>query len=92
MDDHATGNAPEIALLKIQRQDAYEALQEEREKYGELEQICRAQHEAINIAADHLREAQLALMAFIDVKTDIYEESRKRAKSRKAARTTGRQA
>lgn len=72
-----------MKLLRIQMEDAIEALAEEREKYEELEKICRAQHEAINACADHLREAHLALMAFIDAKSDIYQESRKRAKARK---------
>lgn len=71
-------------LIQIQRDGAYEALAEEREKYGDLEKICHAQHEAINQCADHLHEAHLALMGFIDVKMDIYTESRKRAKARKS--------
>ena len=75
-------------LLQIQRDDAFEALAEEREKYDELEKICRAQHEAINQCANHLHEARLALMGFIDVKMDIYAESRKRAKQRKKINAT----
>lgn len=77
----------EIELLRIQKADAFEALADEREKYEELDKICRAQHEAINTCANHLREAQLALMAFIDSKADIYEESRKRAKARRNTKT-----
>lgn len=70
-------------LLQIQRDGAFEALDEEREKYDELDKICRAQHEAISQCANHLHEAHLALMGFIDVKIDIYAESRRLAKERK---------
>ena len=75
-----------IEILQMQKNDAFEVLAEEREKYDELDKICRAQHEAINKCAENLHEAHLALMVFIDVKIDIYEESRKRAKERKKAK------
>ena len=77
-----------IEILQMQKNDAFETLAEEREKYDELDKICRAQHVAINKCADNLHEAHLALMAFIDVKNDIYEESRKRAKERKKAKAS----
>ena len=74
----------EMKVIKFQYETAIEALEEERQKYDELNAICRAQHEAICQCSHHLHEATLALLAFVDAKIDIYAESKKRAKQKKA--------
>lgn len=74
----------EMELLKIWKADAIEALADnERCIAAQMEMIKRMQG-IISAVYDHLHESQVALLSFVDVKRELYEDINGKKHTKKA--------
>lgn len=77
-------NAPdELVLLRIWKEDAMEHIADDERVIQSQDELLLAMHTVINVAADHLHQAQRAMLAYVDTKIDIYQKIETAKKTRK---------